>query len=77
MALMQLRARVTGYVQGVNFRWHTRRNASLLGLGGCVRNWPDGTLEVVVEGEQAKLSELIAWLHRGPSLASVENVEVY
>ena len=76
MAPLQLRVRVRGYVQGVNFRWHARRNASLLGLAGYVRNCGDGTVEVVAEGERDKLAELVDWLRRGPSLASVEGVEV-
>lgn len=75
MPLAQLHAVVTGYVQGVNFRWHTRRNASLLGLDGYVRNRSDGAVEVVAEGEREKVAELLAWLRRGPSLSSVESVQ--
>lgn len=71
----RLHAYVSGYVQGVNFRWYTRRNASALGLTGFVRNLPDGRVEVVAEGDRAALQRLLAWLHEGPSLAVVENVE--
>lgn len=75
MANSRLQAQVYGYVQGVNFRWYTRRNATRLGLKGYVRNCEDGTVEVVAEGEQDALQELLDWLHRGPSLARVEKVE--
>ncbi len=43
--------RVRGRVQGVGFRWWTRRKASDLGLRGTVRNRPDGSVEVHVAGD--------------------------
>ncbi|MFO7945654.1 MAG: acylphosphatase, partial [Armatimonadota bacterium] len=55
----RLQAQVYGYAQGVNFRWYTRRNATRLGLKGYVRNCEDGTVEVVAEGEQDALQELL------------------
>lgn len=75
MALARLQARVHGYVQGVNFRWYTRRHASGLGLNGFVRNCEDGTVQVVAEGERELLEQLLAWLHHGPAMASVQEVE--
>lgn len=72
----RLHALVFGYVQGVNFRWYTRRNALHLGLTGYVRNMSDGSVEVVAEGEREDVQRLLAWLHRGPPLAEVERVEV-
>ncbi len=67
---------VHGLVQGVNFRYFTRREASQLGLVGWVRNRWDGTVEVVAEGERSQLEKFLAWLHHGPSAAVVERVEV-
>ncbi|NLS78765.1 MAG: acylphosphatase [Chloroflexi bacterium] len=75
MAQARLHARISGYVQGVNFRWHTRRVAYGLGLVGRVRNLADGRVEVVAEGERADLDKLLAWLYHGPSLAEVRQVE--
>ena len=43
--------RVCGRVQGVGFRWWTRRRASDLGLRGTVRNRPDGSVEIHAAGE--------------------------
>ena len=37
---------VNGRVQGVGFRWWTRRTADRLGIAGSVRNLPDGSVEV-------------------------------
>lgn len=67
---------ISGYVQGVSFRYYTRREAALLGLAGWVRNLPDGRVEVVAEGAEGQLQELIDWCHHGPSQAGVSGVEV-
>jgi acylphosphatase len=62
-------------VQGVGFRYSTLRQARRLGLSGYVRNLPDGTVEVVAEGEAEKLQQLTAWLRRGPMGAHVRRVD--
>lgn len=67
---------VSGKVQGVFFRATTEEMASILGLKGWVRNTEDGRVEVMVEGEKEKVEKLIEWLHKGPPLAKVENVNV-
>jgi acylphosphatase len=67
---------VSGRVQGVGFRWHTRAKAQALGLDGWVKNLPDGRVEVWVEGEEAPLREMIEWLAQGPPPARVTGVEV-
>jgi len=65
---------ITGRVQGVFYRKSARDEAERLGLKGEVRNLPDGSVELIAEGEQAVLEELIAWCRRGPPLARVEEV---
>ena len=49
--MIRRRVIVHGRVQGVFFRDTTRRMARSRGLGGWVRNTPDGTVEAVFEGE--------------------------
>ena len=66
---------VRGRVQGVGFRWWTRRIADELGLRGSVRNLDDGSVEVHAEGGPAALDELERALARGPVTARVESVE--
>jgi acylphosphatase len=66
---------VRGSVQAVGFRFFVQSKATTLGLSGWVRNRSDGTLEVHAEGPAAKLSELAAALHKGPSMAQVRGVE--
>ena len=65
---------VTGRVQGVNFRYYTQRESERLELRGYVLNRQDGSVEVVAEGERAALEALLAWLHRGPPAARVEQL---
>ncbi len=67
---------VTGRVQGVFFRDHTRRWAASLGLTGWVKNLWDGRVEVLAEGERTGLEALIARLRHGPPAASVEDIAV-
>jgi len=75
---MKARARVlvSGRVQGVFFRDHTRTWAGSLGITGWVRNLRDGRVEVLAEGESEKIEALIARLNEGPPLALVETVDV-
>ncbi len=64
-----------GQVQGVGYRASTRHEAIRLGLAGWVRNLPDDTVEIVVEGDEARLRDLLDWARRGPRHAEVEGVE--
>lgn len=67
---------VGGRVQGVGFRWWTRSLAAELGLCGWVRNEPDGTVRIEVDGDDASLSRFTSALQSGPPGARVEEVEV-
>jgi acylphosphatase len=70
----QLRAVIHGDVQGVGFRYWTRRQARKLGLTGYVRNQWNGTVEVVAEGQRTPLRHLLGLLGQGPHPASVQQV---
>lgn len=67
---------VAGRVQGVGFRWFTVDAAAREGLGGWVRNLPDGRVEAVAEGESESVARFEAALWRGPARARVEDVQV-
>lgn len=75
MALKQVQLIVRGRVQGVYFRAATQREAKRLGLTGWVRNRNDATVEIVAEGEEETLRDLISWAHHGPAAARVERVD--
>jgi acylphosphatase len=70
----RLHAVVHGRVQGVGYRATTLDEARRLGLAGWVRNRHDGTVEVLAEGNEARLQILLAYLHRGPWGAVVTSV---
>ena len=63
---------VAGRVQGVGFRYFTRATACELGLGGFVRNRPDGLVEIEVEGEVVAMGEFEKAVRKGPPGARVE-----
>jgi acylphosphatase len=67
---------VHGHVQGVFFRDTTRRRAAARGVGGWVRNRPDGTVEAAFEGEPEAVEAMIEFCREGPRGARVERVEV-
>jgi len=75
---MKIRAHVfiSGKVQGVFFRAHTRDEAVKRGVRGWVRNLPDGRVEAVFEGEEKDVKSVIEWCREGPPFARVEGVEV-
>ena len=66
---------ITGYVQGVGYRWHTMRHARSLGLTGWVRNLGDGSVEVWAEGPDEELKALEILLKNGPSGSRVREVK--
>jgi acylphosphatase len=72
---MQARARVRvqGRVQGVGFRYFALQHARRLGVRGYVRNCPDGSVEVLAEGDRTALEELLALLRQGPPAARVDS----
>lgn len=73
--MKQLHIAVVGRVQGVYFRASARDLARRLGLRGWVRNRPDGSVELLAEGTEQALGQLLAWCRRGPPAAEVERVE--
>ena len=68
--------KISGYVQGVGFRYAMAEEAERLGVTGWVRNRRDGTVEAVVDGARDALDAIVAWARRGPRGAQVTGVEV-
>ncbi len=57
--LQQRRVRFFGMVQGVGFRWTTRHTAGNYEVTGWVRNLPDGSVEMLAEGEPQVLDAFL------------------
>ena len=51
-----------GRVQGVGFRYYAVNKANQLGLTGWVKNLPDGTVEMELQGEEPLIDQLIIFL---------------
>jgi len=68
---------VHGVVQGVGFRAWVWRAAQQRGISGSARNVPDGTVEIVLEGEPDAVEALVGVCRAGPRGAVVTEVELF
>lgn len=67
---------VHGKVQGVFYRENTMNKARQIGgLTGYVKNLLDGTVEVVAEGEDKKLRDLLTACKKGSFQSDVRKVD--
>ena len=53
-----------GWVQGVGFRYTAASHARKFDVAGYVRNLPDRTVELVVQGRQSEIDDLLAQIGR-------------
>lgn len=72
----QLQVRLRGRVQGVGFRYFTRRLARARGLAGWVRNEADGSVQAVAEGPRDDLEAFLEQLRQGPPGSHVQGATV-
>lgn len=66
---------ISGRVQGVGFRHFAWDAATREGVGGWVRNLPDGRVEAYAEGEVEAVTRFERQLRRGPPGARVHDVD--
>lgn len=72
----QLRLRIFGKVQGVFYRTECEKYANAHGIKGWVKNNEDEeTVEILAQGEENILKNLIIWCWEGPPQARVDDVE--
>ena len=67
---------VKGKVQRVGYRDFVERLTKERALTGWIKNLPDGSVEVLIQGTPDELKECIEALNRGPVLAKVESLSV-
>jgi acylphosphatase len=72
--MKRVRLIVSGLVQGVGFRHHTRRKAGEFGITGWARNLAEGSVEIEAQGNEVALKRFIEWAHAGAPASRVENV---
>ena len=62
--LRRIQVRYEGEVQGVGFRWTSKRLANELGLTGWVRNEPDGSVSMELQGDEGQVAAFFGRLPR-------------
>ena len=67
---------IKGHVQGINFRYNTKRKAESLNLKGYVKNLPDNSVEAVFEGSDESIQEIIIFCKKGPIGSRVTDVKI-
>ena len=72
----EVRCIVKGKVQGVFYRDFVAKHARHLALVGHVKNLPNFTVEIVVQGYRDKLEKFLEHARKGPFLARVSDIEV-
>ena len=60
---------VSGLVQGVGFRYSTKALADELGIKGTVCNLPDGTVDIIAQGDSQIINQFIAQVRACPTPA--------
>lgn len=73
---LELHAIAKGTVQGVSFRANVCQLAVKLNVVGFTRNLPNGSVEIVAQGTQEALEQLIDQVKRLPSPIRVSSLEV-
>jgi len=68
--------KVSGFVQGVGFRYFASYKARTLDLTGWVENCYDGSVELEVQGKEENISAFIQMLREGSKYAEVEDIWV-
>jgi acylphosphatase len=63
-------------VQGVGFRASVQQRARTRGVGGWVRNRPDGAVEAVFEGDPDGVDALVEYCRSGPRGSQVDHLDV-
>ncbi|MCK8823855.1 acylphosphatase [Fuchsiella alkaliacetigena] len=69
-----IKVSVAGRIQGVGYRAFVQQKATKLGLKGYIRNSDGSEVEVIAEGAEDSLEELLELLESGPNRAEIEDV---
>jgi acylphosphatase len=67
---------VSGRVQGVGYRYAMTGAARAMGVSGWVRNRRDGTVEALVQGDEASIERMLEWCRHGPPAARVTGLAI-
>ena len=71
---MHVKIQIFGKVQGVAFRYYSKKKADDLGLFGTTENQADGSVISFVQGQEDQVNAFEKWCHQGSPASRVEQV---
>lgn len=72
--LRELKIQIYGIVQGVNLRRRVEHFAGMLKISGYVENLEDGGVQIVAQGTENQLQELLSWCQKPPFLVQLHGL---
>ncbi len=67
--------KIEGRVQGIGYRrWAISKALEIGGISGWVRNEDDGSVEILMNGEDENIDEMIRCCYQGPMFARVDKI---
>lgn len=63
--IIRKKVSVYGSVQGVGFRYRAEHAANMLGVTGWVRNEPDGSVLLEMQGTDGQIDKVLAMVNQG------------
>ena len=67
--------KIEGRVQGIGYRrWAVSRALEIGGISGWVRNEDDGSVEILMSGDEDKINIMVENCYRGPLFARVDKI---
>lgn len=75
-AIKSVKLKVHGKVQGVFYRKTAQQKAKELNLVGWVKNNPDNTVEMFIQGPESEVIKMVEWSRQGPKNAVVSKIDI-
>lgn len=72
--MVRVHITVSGYVQGVGFRYYAVHTAGRYGITGWVRNRSDGSVEMEAQGGREAVEAFLAAMREGNRYSKVSGV---
>ena len=73
--IIRRKIRVSGSVQGVGFRYRMEYASSMVGTTGGVRNEPDGSVLLEIQGTEEQIDKVFIMVSQG-TYVNIENMNV-
>lgn len=67
--------KIIGRVQGIGYRRWAETTAEKMHLSGWVRNASDGSVEIMVKGDQSTINEFLQACLKGPAFSMVLGIQ--